>query len=76
MPHTGLETRLRFYRLAAKTILNNVFKGQSSRILRTKTILARDQRIQALYAEGSLMADLADDYGISHQRVYQIVYGQ
>jgi hypothetical protein len=76
MPHTGLETRLRFYRLAAKTILNNVFKGQSSRILQAKTILTRDQRIQAMYAEGSLMADLADDYGISHQRVYQIVYGQ
>ena len=76
MPHTGLETRLRFYRLAAKTILNNVFKGQSSRILQAKTLLARDQSIQALYAEGSLMADLADDYGISHQRVYQIVYGQ
>jgi hypothetical protein len=76
MPHTGLETRLRFYRLAAKTILNNVFKGQSSRILQAKTILTRDQRIQAMYAEGSLMADLADYYGISHQRVYQIVYGQ
>jgi DNA invertase Pin-like site-specific DNA recombinase len=76
MPHTGLETRLRFYRLAAKTILNNVFKGQSPRILQTKTLLTRNQSIQALYAEGSLMADLADDYGISHQRVYQIVYGQ
>ena len=76
MPHTGLETRLRFYRLAAKTILNNVFKGQSTRILQAKTVLARNQSIQALYTEGSLMADLADDFGISHQRVYQIVYGQ
>jgi Mor family transcriptional regulator len=62
--------------LAAKTILNNVFKGQSPRILQAKTHLARNQSILARYAEGSLMADLADDYGISHQRVYQIVYGQ
>ena len=76
MPHTGLETRLRFYRLAAKTILNNIFTGQSPRVLQAKTILTRDQSIQARYAEGSLMADLADDYGISHQRIYQIVYGQ
>lgn len=76
MPHTGLETQLRFYRQAAKTVLNNIFIGQPSRILQAKTLLSRNQRIQALYAEGELLCDIAQDYGISYQRVWQIVQGQ
>jgi len=76
MPHTGLETLLRFYRRAAKTVLNNIFIGQSPRILQAKTLLSRNQRIQALYAEGELLCDIAQDYGISSQRVWQIVQGQ
>lgn len=76
MPHTGLETLLRFYRRAAKTVLNNIFIGQPPRILQAKTLLSRNQRIQALYAEGELLCDIARDYGISSQRVWQIVQGQ
>ncbi|KAB2902110.1 MAG: hypothetical protein F9K27_17705 [Anaerolineae bacterium] len=76
MPHTGLETLLRFYRRAAKIVLNNIFIGQSPRILQAKTLLTRNQSIQALYAEGELLCDIAQDYGISYQRVWQIVQGQ
>ena len=76
MPHTGLETLLRFYRQAAKTVLNNIFIGQSPPILRQKALSARNQRIKRLYAEGELMSDLSREYGISRQRISQIVHGQ
>lgn len=75
LPHTGLETLLRFYRLAAKTVLNNIFIGQSPRVLQAKTLLSRNQRIQARYAEGDLLSDIAEDYGISYQRVWQSYKG-
>jgi hypothetical protein len=76
MPHTGLETQLRFYRLAAKTVLNNIFTGQSPRLLQAKTALLRNQRIQSLHAEGELLRDIAQDVGVSPQRIWQIAQRQ
>lgn len=76
VPHTGLETQLRFYRQAAKTVLNNIFVGQSPQILIQKALSARNQRIRQLYAAGEFMSDLSREYGISHQRISQIVHGR
>ncbi len=76
MPHTGLEARLRFYQISAKIVLNNVFTGQSPHILHQKAISARNQHIKRLYADGELMSDLSREYGVSRQRISQIVHGQ
>jgi len=40
------------------------------------TIQQRDNVIRARHAEGEAQADLAREFGISYQRVYQIIRGR
>lgn len=77
MPHTGLGTRLRFYmELAPTLVLEHIFTELPPKVAQQNAILARNQDILARFALGELGSDLAKEYGLSHQRISQIVYGQ
>jgi hypothetical protein len=70
----GLRTRLRFYLpIAAHTVLENIFTSQPIIEYHKST---RNQHIQQLYAKGELMSDLSKMFGVSPQRISQIVHGQ
>ncbi len=75
MPHTGLETRLRFYAIAVKTVLYHVFcVSLGPKITKKQALTARNELIRARFACGEPMRDLAREYNISPQRVSQIIH--
>jgi len=75
VPHTGFSPQLRFYPDVAKTVLFHTFSEFSPSIQHQKAVSSRNQRIRQLYADGELMIDLSKMYGISCQRISQIVHG-
>ncbi len=62
--------------VSALTVLENVFPmiPDTSAFYQSKSV--RNHQIRARYASGELMIDLSRDYGISPQRVSQIIHGQ
>jgi hypothetical protein len=82
--HQGVITVRDWHNLAIKGILNDIYaqqptsiKKQSpknpSRIVRNS---ARDAMIVQRYASGETLEELARVFGISHQRVHQIIVEQ
>ena len=77
MPHTGLEARLRFSQEARDIILQHItFAPPPLQITKKRIISARNRAIRTRHAAGEHMSDLAREYGVSHQRISQIVHGR
>ena len=76
MPHTGSKPRLRFMQLASQTVLYHVFSSQSPLMVYQKAMSVRNQSIIERRADGELVTDLGDEYGLSFQRISQIAQGK
>ncbi len=77
VPHTGLKDQLRKNpHLAPLLVLEHVFTEPSPKLAQHNAIIARNQEILLRHAQGELGSDLAKEYGLSGQRISQIVYGQ
>ena len=80
MPHTGFNTLFVFplVELATKRYVKELYQGipypQEPVNDLTPAKTARNMEIRRRYEDGEIMADLAQYYGISEQRVHQIVY--
>ena len=76
MPHTGLEGRPR-YRLenAILNLLDLLYTDQE-RVFFTLTKVSRNKDIIERYKEGLPFPEIANEFGISEQRVFQIVNGR
>lgn len=57
----------------AVQILLNLFYGEVEEVGRPDTLVARNRAIRTRYAQGETLTALARAFGISPQRVYQIV---
>ncbi|MFC1961359.1 sigma factor-like helix-turn-helix DNA-binding protein [Chloroflexota bacterium] len=60
----------------ATLYLINRFRNLPKPVLPSLTTRERNIMIRARYAAGESQADLARDFGISYQRVHQIVTGK
>lgn len=77
LPHTGLKNQLRKNpHLAPLVVLEHIFTEPSPKLAQQNAIIARNQEILLRHAQGELGTDLAKEYGLSGQRISQIVYGQ
>lgn len=59
---------------AAAEALCREFGGQSVYIPRPDHLNARDARIRAMYGAGVNIRDIAEAYGLSPRRVYQVLF--
>jgi len=75
MPHTGFKTPpLRLIDIAVFDLICAFFEYQSPPIAQKHLFLTRNHDIRTRYAQGEVMTDLGREYGISCQRVSQIVH--
>jgi hypothetical protein len=76
VPHTGVGTLFRLQeRLAGYRLLERIFTSfPQPRQPMNPMLATRNALIQERYAEGDLMSDLSREYGISLQRISQIVH--
>lgn len=76
MPHTGVETLLRpEVRVAAFQMLETIFPYIPRRWnSKTPRKVSRNEIIRQRFAAGEPMSDLSSEYGISRQRISQIVH--
>ncbi len=75
MPHTGFNTLLRLLeKRAAFALLDQTFPELPQlRSLPNPEQVTRNGLIRERYEEGEFMSDLSREYGISRQRISQIV---
>ena len=77
MPHTGLKALLRLpIGWSVIVVLESIFTDFSPRKAKETLLLARNRRIRERFALGESTQNLAREFGISRQRVYQIMHGQ
>ena len=74
LPHTGLETRLRFYSTSVKTVLRGIFRHHQRYIAVNHHQTYRNQQITERFTAGESSYDLAKEFGLSRQRIYQIIH--
>ena len=75
MPHTGLEGRPR-YRLenAVSSLVELLYEGQDH-VFFTLTKVSRNEDIKKRHKQGLSFPEIATEFDISEQRVFQIVNG-
>ena len=72
VPHTGFQPMPRFsLEDASKGILYQLYKDTPARVYCTKT--QRNIELRERYSKGERAHDLAIEYGITEQRIYQII---
>ncbi len=78
VPHTGVQTPLRLHLvMAACQLLETIFPGvPRRRTCPNPAKVTRNEFIRQRYAAGELMSDLSKEFGISSQRISQIVHDQ
>lgn len=78
VPHTGLEAIPRYTTLrGAYGIAALLYKGLSPSVSNFPTIkLIRNRELIIQYQSGETVPNLAREYGISQQRVHQILKGR
>lgn len=75
LPHTGVEPLpLRRVDAAIFDLLYAFFGHQSPRIAQKSFLEARNHRILTRFFAGESTDELASEFGISRQRVYQIIH--
>ena len=76
VPHTGLKPLLRLLeKRAAFAFLDQIFPEiPQIRMSPSPKRVSRNELIRERYEEGEFMSDLSREYGVSRQRISQIVH--